>query len=296
MILIIFFLTIAIFGTATYMYLHQEQAKAIPEDKYDEAKQLSNLNFRRRRSQSDLYPYLQLIGLSIISGLLIASVILFTLFFLTWELGVFFVIGILNIVQYILVIPATFAVYKIDSWMSSGINPFIRASIPLMFNVLGATSLIIVPSTWDFFYNYHHRDVAVTIINGTYFIRNQTDVNYEVVLNVNNPSQTDIKNVDFYLVTDAGKDGKHFADIVGDFLGSNDRNTFPAGESTISIEVSIYVNDNYPQCKDGSLEKPLYLLYSIGNTYKALEVSNDLNKKILETVCDPVYRQNHGMR
>ena len=92
---------------------------------------------------------------------------------------------------------------------------------------------------------------------------------YQVLFNFNNFSEKEIRDVTLHLVTYKSKDYKEFPNINNftDFeinvLGRNSypyTYNIPVGESNFLVNVSIYVNGNYSQCTDGSLDKPLYLL------------------------------------
>lgn len=98
---------------------------------------------------SSFYDYLRLIGLSAISGLLLASIILIIDFFRTWELGAVPIWMFLQLVQYLLVIPATFAVYTLDKLTSSKIHFLVRVGIPLIINIIGANSTFIAVSAMN---------------------------------------------------------------------------------------------------------------------------------------------------
>jgi hypothetical protein len=135
-------------------------------------------------------------------------------------------------------------------------------------------------------------DVIVAINSESFFLNSHSDPMYEVVLNFKNNSEKEFTDVTYWLVTYQNKDAKNFADIIDNlvnFLGNNeDRKIIPVGESDIVIDVSIYVDEYYSQCKDGSLDKPLYLLLfstSMGNTNNPLTLNSSLNQKILEIPC-----------
>jgi len=135
-------------------------------------------------------------------------------------------------------------------------------------------------------------DVTVTIEKEAFFLTSQGNPTYEVALNFKNSSKKEFTDVTFWLVTYQNRDAKNEVDMLNTsvgFLGSNeDRKIIPIGESDIVIDVSIYVDESYSQCKDGSLDKPLYLLLfstSMGNTDNSLPVSSSLNQKILEIPC-----------
>lgn len=141
----------------------------------------------------------------------------------------------------------------------------------------------------------YDRKVTVTAKEEIFFLRDYYNPIYRVTLNFNNLSGKEITGLDYFLVTYKDKKAKGFGEIVEDqiyvidFLGSNEkRNIIPVGESDVVVDVYIYLNENYSQCSDGSLEKPLYLLLfsnSIGSTDQPLTVSSGLNQKLLEIPC-----------
>jgi len=138
-------------------------------------------------------------------------------------------------------------------------------------------------------------NVIVTIKSESLLDKGYRDLYYEVVLNFKNSSGKEITDVDYFLVPYQDKDAKQYGTITDNTvyvitaLGSNEhRGTIPAGESDIVIDLFVYLNENFPVCKNGSLDKPLYLLLlssSIGSPDHPLTASNELNQKILETPC-----------
>jgi len=138
---------------------------------------------------------------------------------------------------------------------------------------------------------------TVTIKEEKFFVKDYREPVYQVRLNFNNFSQNEIGEVTFHLVTHQSRDYKeipdinHYVDFEINVLGRNSypyRYTIPAGESEFAVDMSIYVNENYSQCTDGSLDKPLYLLLflgALGHTDSPLEVSGDINQRILEIPC-----------
>jgi len=176
--------------------------------------------------------------------------------------------------------------------------------LPTITLVPSSTPFIATPSasqalTSQYSQAKYENAFTVTIKEESFFIEDYREPNYQVLLNFNNFSEKEIRDVTFHLVTYKSKDYKEIPDINNytDFainiLGANSypyMYNIPAGESDFLVNVSIYVNGNYPQCTDGSLDKPLYLLLFFGslgkgNTDNPLEVSNDLNHRILEIPC-----------
>jgi hypothetical protein len=232
---------------------------------------------------------------SVISGLFLTGIILIVYLLWqndisTWELGGLIFMAplmfLVYVVPWLLIVPIASAVYKITPFLSGkaifdNIHPF-SLGVPVIFNILGAAAFIITPFASDI-----RNDITVTVKKETFRGTQYGDATYEVVLNVKNLSQKEISDADFYLVTYKSKNDRYVSDFLkNNFLGSErDRNIIPIGESDIVIDVSIDVNENYSECKDGSLEKPLYLMYAMGDTFKPLAVSDSINKKILETLC-----------
>lgn len=177
------------------------------------------------------------------------------------------------------------------------------AYLPTITLVPSSTPFIITPSVSQALTSHYSQvkyenAFIVTIKEESFFARDYHDPNYRVLLNFNNFSEKEIGNLTFYLVTYKSKDYKeipdvyNYIDFVINVLGTNsDRYNIPVGESDFLVNISIDVLDgNYSQCTDGSLDKPLYLLLFFGslakgNTDNPLEVSNDLNQKILEIPC-----------
>lgn len=113
---------------------------------------------------------------------------------------------------------------------------------------------------------------------------------YEVVLNLNNSSGKEFKDVNFLLVTYQNKDAKNFADILDNlvtYLGGNETTKdIPVGISDMIVDIPIHDDQYYLNCNNGNFDKPLYLLlFSVGNTDTPLTASSSLNQKILEMPC-----------
>lgn len=178
------------------------------------------------------------------------------------------------------------------------------AYLPTITLVPSSTPFIATPSashtlTSQYSQAKYENAFTVTIKEEKFFVEDYHEPNYQVLLNFNNFSEKEIRDVTLHLVTYKSKDYKaipdiyNYADFESNVLGTNSypyRYNFPAGESDFLVNVSIDVNGNDPQCTDGSLDKPLYLLLFFGslgegNTDSPLEVSNDLNQRILEIPC-----------
>lgn len=292
---LLFFLTIVILGGIVYLYLHKEQGKTlIPKDKYDEAwgefynqrKKSISKNSRR----GNLIFYLPLVVLSAISASLIASLSLIA-FQGDGGLGALFLLVFLQRVQWILVIPATVAVYFLYFVLSNKvsfykINHLAQIGIPLIFNILGAGFIYIL-----FFSTVHlHRlqsDASSSYIdnNVDFSIKNEAlipwsvpnpnmhYVAYQVTIYVKNDLQNEIP-ASFMLA--------HYNDPASHFAGiAPGTNPISQGESDIVVNMPILVHDL--QCGG----KPPYLFYYIDNEHsKSIAmVSNNINRELQQIAC-----------
>jgi hypothetical protein len=134
----------------------------------------------------------------------------------------------------------------------------------------------------------------VAIEEEKFFLEDYRSPVYQVLLTYKNSSKDEIK-ADFFLVSYQGKEFREYPDfynytdfyisVLGEDYGYS--KTIPIGESRTTVDIYIWVNENYSQCTDGSLEKPLYLLLFVDilGSDNPLEASKDLNKRIYEIPC-----------
>jgi hypothetical protein len=290
--ILFFLLTITALGTVLYIYLRQEQSKNI----FDETAKSSTPKILKSKTgyPQGVINFLRLIGLSIISGLLIAS-ITFVEFQLSKGTDVvgLFIIMCFSVVQYFLVIPFTFAVYKIDSWMSSNVDTFIRAGIPLIFNILGASA------TSFYFWGTQLPDQRLTQ-QYTVTIKNETIVPWEhwdgyagyayrVDLHIQNVSQE--VNPQMHIRIDTTEDS---CCPLGEELiySAQGQETIPTGESDIAVNIPIdefdFLNKSDPRCDSTSVAKPLYLYYSVGypNHKNSIIIDSNMSQQLLKFACE----------
>ena len=263
-------------------------------------------NTSKSSSRGIFMLYLPIIVLSVISASLIASLSLIA-FQGDGGLGGFFLLAFLQIAQWILVIPATAAVYFLYSTLSNTgsfykVNYLAQIGIPLTFNIVGAGFIYIlffaINLQSDISNSVLSRNVVLTIMNETVQpwhgddkYRASPAVNeyaYQVLLHVKNTSGVEVPQMSFFIGayekedfdfpygSDHGIGHQQLTLIEG-------QNTIPIGESDIVINIPIY--KIYLQCNNPNLAKPLYLLYSIGEQYTSVTVSNSINKRLLQLAC-----------
>jgi hypothetical protein len=280
--------------------------KIIPKNIYTEEAKSSTIKILKSKKSypQDIFNFLRLIGLSIISGLSIAYITsaAFQLAKGTDIVGLF-IIMVCTAVQYLLVIPFTFAVYKVESWMSSSVNVFVRAGIPLIFNLLGASVLPIEQSIHDAPKIQSDALRSSFLQNATITITNETVINddsinvdsplYQANLHIRNSLQNEIPGIHFYLgaykidtYEQWNRDHPYepFAEYGGDAIGSSTYYSIPPGETDIVINVEFWRGSFV--CNNTSLTKPLYLLYSTDRESRPIAVvSNGINQKMQKIAC-----------
>lgn len=286
---LIFLLIVILLGVALYLYLKQKQNKFIFPDIYYENTQSLNRatgELKKVRHQNNSHEFLLLIGLSATSGILIASITLVMYLLPDLELLGFFLLWFSQVVQFILIIPATFIVFILFSLSYKKIHFIFRVGIPLIFNILGASALSI--SYWVMRLPDQHltQQYTATIKNETIIPWKHWDgyngYAYRVALHIQNDSQETNSKLSIRIDTTEDYWGP---------LGDSDVSDIPLGESDITVIIPIdqfdYLNEFDQRCNFTSVTEPLHLFYSAGhpNYKKSIILDSNMSQQLLQLAC-----------
>jgi hypothetical protein len=264
--------------------------------------------------QDRMKPYGLLIGISIISGsiIFVSYFIFLSLLMPCYELGCLFPFLIGLGLQWLLVIPATIVAVFIFNRLtrsnsSSGIHIIVLVGIPLIFNILGATSYFVTSyfdriaseadadknrlvSKANFLQNFAFTSIKEEKLLYKKYDDGRKYYIYHAILRADNKTGVQIDQMIFSLSGGVQEEyptyGENSIGIDGYWTWQgNDGIHMPAGSSDVEIDVEI--QEYELTCK--KFEKNLSLVYTLDDSntsgHKSIAIGESISTELKQIAC-----------
>lgn len=198
--------------------------------------------------------------------------------------------------QYGLMLPVTALVSYVYLRLSHSIElyefrPAIRIGIPLVLNIIAASSLFIISNGVNYQQEVTFHSLVITTVEEKITQNRSNNYVYHATLHIKNNSEIEFhETLSFNIgAFDATDNPARHSEIEPHFMGFDDLEVLipPRGESNVVVELPIF-NIKYPplRCGNKDLERPISLVvYIFDRDPKFLPVSNNIASQLQQLAC-----------